>query len=105
MSKLLMFIVGLAAFVLVPHAVVAATKLTSQQVETVCGNKIKMETTGVSGCQKACGPNKEYSCDFACYKGGCWGDCVTCPRGERPAGFFPKLYSNRVVRRALRGSP
>jgi hypothetical protein len=105
MRKRVMFIVGLAAFVLLPHEVAAATKLTSQQVESVCGKKLKTEASGVSGCRKDCGLNSEHSCDFACYKGGCWGDCVTCPRGEKRTGFFPNLYSNRVVRRALRASP
>jgi len=52
MRKQVMFIVGLAAFVLIAHEVVAATKLTSQQVENVCGKKLKAEATGVSGCFK-----------------------------------------------------
>ena len=38
MRKPVMFIVGLAAFVLTPH-VAAAVKLTSEQVDNVCGSK------------------------------------------------------------------
>jgi hypothetical protein len=98
-------IVGLAAFVLIPHEVAAAVKLTSQQVETVCGNKLKTEASGVSGCYKDCGLNNAHYCEFTCYKGDCYGACVTCGRAEKRSGFFPKLYSNRVVRRALRASP
>jgi hypothetical protein len=103
MRKLVMFIVGLAAFALIPPEVAAATKLTSQQVANVCGSALKTETTGVSGCRKECGLNKEHSCQFGCYKGGCWGNCDTC--GQRRSALFPKLYSNRVVRGALRASP
>jgi hypothetical protein len=69
MRKLVMFIVGLAAFALIPPEVAAATKLTSQQVANVCGSALKTETTSVSGCRKACGLNKEHSCQFGCYKG------------------------------------
>jgi hypothetical protein len=57
MRKLVMFIVGLAAFALIPPEVAAATKLTSQQVANVCGSALKTETTSVSGCRKACGLN------------------------------------------------
>jgi hypothetical protein len=53
MRKRLMFIVGLAAFVLTPH-VAAAVKLTSEQVDNVCGSKKQTQSNGVSGCTKAC---------------------------------------------------
>ncbi len=48
MRKPVMFIAGLAAFVLIPHEVAAAVKLTSQQVENTCGSKFTTEA-GSSG--------------------------------------------------------
>jgi hypothetical protein len=57
MRKPVMFIAGLAAFVLIPHEVAAAVKLTSQQVENTCGSKFTTEASGVSGCYKDCGLN------------------------------------------------
>ena len=99
----IVFVVALAAFALGPSEGVAATKLTSQQVENVCGKNLKTEASGVSGCFKECGLNKEHSCQFGCYKGGCWGNCDTC--GQKRSAIFPNLYSSRVVRSALRSSP
>jgi len=103
MRKPIVYIVWLAAFALVPHKATAdPVKLTSQQVESVCGKKLKTETSGVSGCSKECGLNNEHSCEFGCYKGGCWGSCITC--GKARSAFFPNLYSSRVIRRALKAS-
>jgi len=103
MRKLMVFMVVLASFgVLAQEGVAEPVKLTGQQVENVCGKKLKTEPSGVSGCTKDCGANNEQSCEFGCYKGGCWGSCITCARAR--SAFFPNLYSSRIVRRALRDS-
>ena len=55
----LMFIVGLAALVLVPHAAEAkGVKLTKQQVETVCDGK--------QSCVRDCGLKNDHLCSFTC---------------------------------------
>lgn len=62
----LMFIVGLAALVLVPHAAEAkGVKLTKQQVETVCDGK--------QSCVRDCGLKNDHLCSFTCKNDKCSG--------------------------------
>jgi hypothetical protein len=96
MRKSIMLIVGFAALALVSHQA-AAVKLSSEQVKTVCGNKLQ-SSGGVDYCVKKCGLNQEHSCDFSCYKGSCQGLCTTCGVKAR---ILPHPYSNRVVRAAM----
>jgi hypothetical protein len=49
-------------------------RLTQNQVNTVCDGK--------DYCQKACGSEKQYNCEFGCGKNGCGGTCLTCPTGQ-----------------------
>ena len=49
----------------------ALTKLTKQQVSTVCDGK--------SYCEKKCGANGEHTCGFGCGPKSCSGQCLTCP--------------------------
>ena len=92
----LIFFVGLAAIVTLPHAVEAkGVKLTKQQVQTVCDGK--------TACRKSCGLQGADLCDFKCKGDKCSGSCLSC--GAKSARVFPNLYSNRVVRQAVRASP
>src|SRR5215210_2489742 len=104
MRREVVFIVGLAAVVLLSHeAAAAGVKLTPQQVGTVCGSGLK-SGHGVSGCKKKCGSNGEHDCEYSCYKGkDCQGYCTTCGVKNRTI-LFPNWQSNRVVRQSVRGS-
>lgn len=92
----LMFIVGLAALILVPHAAEAkGVKLTKQQVETVCD--------GEQSCVRDCGLKNDHLCSFTCKNDKCSGLCESCPgKSSRP---FPNHYSKHVVRQAVRRAP
>jgi hypothetical protein len=91
----LMLIVGLAAFVLVPHVAEAkGVKLTKSQVQTVCDGKTE--------CRKNCGLQGNDVCDFKCKGDKCEGKCLSCGSVRR---IFPNLYSKRVVRQTVRSSP
>jgi len=104
MRKWIMFIVALAvAFTFVPDEA-AAVKISQQQVKDVCGSKLQ-SGGGAMGCEKKCGLNGEHTCDFGCNpQGQCEGVCKTCGALSR-SGLFQGIYANRVVRRAVRGSP
>jgi hypothetical protein len=92
----LMFIVGLAAFVFVSHAADAkGVKLTKGQVQTVCDGKTE--------CQKNCGLQGNDVCTFKCKGDKCEGKCLSC--GNVSRHVFPNLYSKRVVRQSVRSSP
>jgi hypothetical protein len=50
-------------------AVLADTKLTEQQVKTVCGSKLTTGKAGkitAFGCEAKCGLNKEKICSYSC---------------------------------------
>jgi len=69
----------LAAFTLLGGRAEAApisVSLTKSQVETVCGK-------GTNYCQKSCGSNGQFKCEFGCGAKGCAGSCLTCPTGAR----------------------
>ena len=95
---ILMFILGLAALVLVPHAAEAkGVKLTKEQVLTVCNGK--------TNCQKYCGVTGDDLCQFKCKGGQCEGKCTTCGVVQESRHIFPNLYSKHVVRQAVRRAP
>jgi hypothetical protein len=74
MRKSLMIVLALGALAFVASDAAAkqiTVGLTKGQVSTVCN--------GGSYCQKSCGLNKEYTCEFGCGPSGCGGTCLTCP--------------------------
>jgi hypothetical protein len=105
MRKIIMVLIGLAAFALLVDEAAAATisvKITQQQVANVCGKN--MQTGGGhSGCTKTCGLQKEHYCDFDCNNktGNCTGTCVTCQARKFP---FGKHYPIRVINQSLKAS-
>ena len=53
-----------------------ATKLTPEQVKTVCGKKFATSPDGSQGCMKSCGEGGKQSCDYRCQtKGPAKGKC------------------------------
>ena len=70
----------------------SATKLTQQQVKTVCGSKFDSATVGSttrSGCDKKCGSHGEHTCSFNCCSGpgciqeGCDGSILWIKAGDK----------------------
>ena len=55
---------------LAAHVVVTLTK---DQVHNMCG--------GQDYCQKSCGSEKQYTCEYGCGTKSCGGGCLTCPQG------------------------
>jgi|RhiMetdeSRZDD1v2_1073273.scaffolds.fasta_scaffold2273242_1 hypothetical protein len=72
---LIVLTLGVLAFIS-GHADAAriTVQLTQNQVNTVCNGK--------NYCQKPCGSNKQYNCEFGCGSSGCGGTCLTCPTGQ-----------------------
>jgi hypothetical protein len=89
MRKSLAFIVTLAALAFLASGAQALTKLTQQQVSTVCNGN-------TTYCEKKCGSNGEHTCGFGCGPKGCSGQCLTCP------GSTSKTAS-RAVDSAVKG--
>ena len=92
MRKLLLIVLSLGVLGLVTQEADAAriiVKLSSNQVNTVCNGK--------AYCQKSCGPNQQYSCEFGCGSQGCHGQCLDCPTGEKRIG-------KSAVKGAVRGA-
>jgi hypothetical protein len=87
MRRYLMTVLALVTLAFVASNAEAWVRLTKDQVNTVCGNP--------NYCQKKCGLNKEYTCEFGCGRSGCAGTCLTCPGGPG------MRRSNRAVRTIL----
>jgi hypothetical protein len=51
------------------HVIVSLSK---DQVHNMCG--------GQDYCQKTCGSDKQYTCEYGCGTKGCGGGCLTCPQ-------------------------
>jgi hypothetical protein len=70
MSKVLLIVLSLGVLGLMTHEADAAriqVKQTNNQVNAVCNLK--------SYCQKACGANQQYTCEFGCGSEDCAGQC------------------------------
>ncbi len=72
-----------------PIGIGGSVSLTKDQVATVCGE-------GKNYCQKSCGLNGEYTCEFGCGSKGCGGTCVTCPS--------PRIVGTRTIHGIVLGT-
>jgi hypothetical protein len=85
-----MILLSVACLCLVPTFANAATRVTEQQVRTVCGKNMQ-SSGGAIGCTKKCGNTV---CDYGCYKNECH---VTVFRVMPPGGTRTPMQNGSLL--------